>query len=243
MRAISIIFRRELGAYFKSADGYIIAAAVLLVNGILFYTQALGPRGGSRLSGDVLSKFFLWSSGMTMAAGIVLSLRLVARERQSGSLVLLNTSPVRDVEIVLGKFFAAFVFLSVVTLLSFYLPMLIKVNGKISYSHVLAGYCGMLLLGGACLAIGMFATAIAPDQLIAAVVGGVIAAALYFAYYLAREISGPLGSIFEGIAIHHSHYWPFMRGIVHLKHVVYYLAVMYFFLLLATKTMEARRWR
>jgi len=243
MRSIRIIFRRELGAYFKSADGYIIAAAVLLVNGILFYTQALGPRGGARLSGEVLSKFFLWSSGMTMAAGVVLALRLIAKERASGSLMLLNTSPVRDGEIIVGKFLAALVFLSMVILASFYLPMLIKVNGKISMAHVVAGYAGMLLLGGACLAIGVFASAVASDQLIAAVVGGVIAAAMYFAYFLAREVTGPLGTVLAGIAIHHKHYWPFMRGIVHLKHVVYYLSVMYFFLLLATKTLEARRWR
>jgi ABC-2 type transport system permease protein len=89
----------------------------------------------------------------------------------------------------------------------------------------------------------MFATAIAPDQLVAAVVGGVIAAALYFAYFLAKELDEPLRAIFENIGIWHKNFWPFMRGIVHLKHVFYYLAVVYFFLVLATKTLEARRWK
>jgi ABC-2 type transport system permease protein len=243
MRAISIIFRREMGAYLKSPVGYIIIAAMLLMNGILFYTQALAPGKGTRLSGEVLSKFFMWSSGPTAIGALLLSLRLIAQERQSGSLVLLNTSPVREVEVILGKFFAAFVFLSVATLLSFYLPLLIMVNGKISFAHVLSGYTGLLLLGAACLAIGMFATAIAPDQLVAAVVGGVIAAALYFAYFLAKELDEPLRAIFENIGIWHKNFWPFMRGIVHLKHVFYYLAVVYFFLVLATKTLEARRWK
>ena len=243
MRATSIIFRREMAAYLKSPVGYLIAAAMLLVQGILFYTQALGPRGGSRLSGEVLAKFFMWSSGPTAVGALILSLRLIAQERQSGSLVLLNTSPVRDYEVVLGKFFAALTFLAAITLLSFYLPLLIKVNGKISMAHVIAGYSGLLLFGAACLAIGMFATAVSPDQLIAAVVGGVITATLFFAYFLAKELSDPLRGIFESIGLWHKNYWPFMRGIVHLKHIVYYLAIIYFFLVLATKTMEARRWR
>ncbi|RMH39202.1 MAG: hypothetical protein D6689_17370 [Deltaproteobacteria bacterium] len=243
MRKAAIIYRRELGAYLKSPTGYIVSAAVLLIQGILFYTQALGPRGGARLSGEVLSHFFMWASGPTAVGALVLSLRLVAQERQTGSLVLLNTSPVREAEVVAGKFFAAFTFLAGATLLSFYLPMLILVNGKISLAHVVAGYSGLLLFGAACLAIGMFATAVAPDQLIAAVVGGILTAALYFAYYLAKEMSPPLRGVFEGIAIWHKHYWPFMRGIVHLQHVVYYLAIIYFFLVLATKTLEARRWR
>jgi ABC-2 type transport system permease protein len=157
--------------------------------------------------------------------------------------MLLNTSPVRDGEIIVGKFLAAMVFLSAVTLLSFYLPLLVMVNGKVSLAHVIAGYTGLLLLGGACLAIGMFATAVASDQLLAAVVGGVIAGAMFFAYFLSKEVGAPLGGIFEGVALWHKHFWPFMRGIVHLKHVVYYLAVIYFFLLLAAKTLEARRWR
>jgi ABC-2 type transport system permease protein len=251
VRATSIIYRRELGAYLKSPMGYIIAACGLFLDGILFYAYAIGPhvlvKGGAsrgvRLSGEVLRDFFLYAGGVTMAMAILLSMRLVAQERQSGTLVLLNTSPVRDTEIILGKYLAALTFLASITLLTFYMPAMIMVRGKISMGHILVGYSGMVLLGGATLAIGMFATALAPDQLVAGVIGGSIAAVMYFLYFLAKSLTPPLQGIFEGLSIHHKHYFPFMDGILHLAHVVYYLAVIYFFLLLAIKTMEAKRWR
>jgi ABC-2 type transport system permease protein len=80
MRAISIIFKRELAAYLKSPMGYAIAAAALFIDGLLFYTRALGPKGGTRLSGEVLAQFFYVASGTTMVAAILLSMRL---EQQS----------------------------------------------------------------------------------------------------------------------------------------------------------------
>jgi ABC-2 type transport system permease protein len=191
----------------------------------------------------VLSQFFYFASGTTMMAAILLAMRLVARERSSGCLILLNTSPVRDLDIILGKYLAALAFLAGITLLTFYMPLLIVVNGKISLGHVLSGYTGLILLGAATLAIGMFATAIAPDQLIAGVVGAVITVALLLFFPLAQELEPPLQAIFRELALHQSHFWPFMRGIVHLKHFVFYIAVSYFFLALAVKTMEAKRWQ
>ena len=243
MRAISIIFRREFAAYFKSPMGWIIAAAVLFIDGMLFYTRALGPKGGSRLSGEVVAQFFFHASWLVGPAAILLSLRLIAKERESGSIVLLNTSPVRDIEIVLGKYLSAFAFLSLLTLLTFYMPLLVKVNGKISYAHLASGYLGLILHGGAVLAIGMFGTCIARDQLVAGVVSIVIAAGLGLSYYLSRELTGTLRTVFENIALHNAHFWPFQRGLVHIKHIVYHLAVIYFFLLLAAKTLEAKRWQ
>jgi ABC-2 type transport system permease protein len=242
VRAISIIFRRELGAYLKSPVGYVIAALALLVNGLLFYTQALGT-DKARLSGEILSQFFYFSSGCIIAAALLLSMRLVAQERQTGTLVLLNTSPVRDSEIVIGKFLSAFAFLALITLLTLYMPLLIMVRGKISLGHVMVGYLGLLLLGGATLAIGMFTTSLAPDQLTAGLVGLVLVVVMIVLYPLAKQLNAPLRPIFEQMALHQTHFWPFMRGILHVKHVVYHFAVIYFFLLLATKTLEAKRWQ
>lgn len=243
MRATSIIYKRELGAYLKQPLGYIVAAVGLFVAGVAFYTEALGPRTAQRLSGEVIAEFFRFSGFLTMALAVLLSLRLVAQERSSGTMVLLNTSPVRDLEIVLGKYFAALTFLAGILALTAYMPILVMVNGKVSLGHVLVGYGGMLLLGAACLAIGMFATALTDEQLIAGAVGAALVVGLYAMYFLAKQITGPLRDVLENVSIYWSHYRPFMHGVLHLKHVVYFLAVSYFFLLLATKTLEARRWR
>ena len=241
MRATSIIYKRELGHYFRSPLGWIIAAAVLLIDGILFETMALG---GEKLSAEVLEGFFYWGTGIPMVCGILLSFRLLSEERQNHSLVLLNTSPVRDVDIVLGKFFAALTFLGLILLMSIYMPLLIKVNGKITWSQIFVGYLGLFLYGGAVLAMGLFASCLTRHQIIAALLGLVILTVMHLLWQLARVVDSPLKDFFQQLDIWWVHFQQsFQRGILNLKDVIYYVAVTYFFLLLATKTLEAKRWQ
>lgn len=242
MRATSIIYRRELSSYLRSPIGYLIAAAMLLVCGLLFQSQALGST--AKLSADVLSEFFRFCSGCTIGAAIALSIRLISEERQQHTLVLLNTSPVRDAEIIAGKFLAALTFLSFIVLASFYMPLLIKVNGKITLSQVLVGYLGLVLLGGSVLAIGIFASALSKHYLVAAAVALVLVVVMVQLYPLGIKLDEPIRSTLQDLDLWHKHFGlGFMRGILNLGDVVYYLAVSYFFLLLATKTLEAKRWR
>lgn len=242
MQAVSVIFRRELGEYVRSALGYAVAAVVLLVDGLLFYVQALGPAAGERLSGEVLARFFFNTSGLIVIAAVALSLRLIAEERQSGTITLLRTSPVRDWEIVAGKYLSALAFLGGITLATIYMPLLVMVNGKISLGQVAVGYLGLVLLGAACLAIGVFASALTRHQLLAGAVGAAITAAMFLFWPLSHMLEPPLAGVFAALAIHARHFQGFEVGVLHMRDVVYYLAVAYFFLLLATKAMEAKRW-
>jgi len=238
-----IIFRRELGHYFRSPIGWIIAAAVLLIDGILFEALALGG-STEKLSAQVLEQFFYWGTGIPMFCGILLSFRLLAEERQNHSMILLNTSPVRDVHIVLGKFFAALTFMALIIAISIYMPLLIKVNGKITWSQIFVGYFGMLLYGAAVLAIGIFASALTRQQIIAALVGALILAVMHLVWQLARIVDSPLKEVFQQLDIWWVHYQNgFMRSVLNLKDVIYYVAVTYFFLLVAVKTLEAKRWQ
>lgn len=242
MRTVSVVFRREFAEYVRSVLGYVVAAAVLLLAGLLFYAQGLGPAAGERLSGEVLARFFFTMSGLVAIAAVALSIRLIAEERQAGTLVLLSTSPVREWEVVIGKFLSAFAFLAAITMASFYMPLLIMVNGRISIGQVLVGYLGLLLIGGACLAIGLFATSLTRHQLVAAVVGSALTGTMFLFWQLSQVLDPPLSRVFAGLAIHARHFQGFQSGILHIRDVVYYVAVMYFFLLLATKTMEVKRW-
>ena len=243
MRTIAVILRRELSAYFKAPLGYVVAAVVLLLSGLLFYAEALGPAAGARLSADVLSRFFFNVSGLVAIAAIVLSIRLLTEEIQSGSIVLLHTSPVRDRDIVLGKFFAAFAFLACITLTTLYLPLLVLVNGKVSWGHIAVGYLGLLLLGGAVLSIGLFASVLTRNSLAAAVTGGALTGGMFLLWPLATVVGPPLAGVFAGLAIHGRHFSGFQVGVLHLRDIVYYLSVTSFFLLLATRTLDARRWQ
>jgi ABC-2 type transport system permease protein len=242
MRAISIIFKRELGTYLRSPIGWIIAAAALLIEGILFEAWGLSKTGA--LSADILRQFFYTMSGVTMIVSIILSIRLIAEERQSHSIILLNTSPISDLSIVVGKFLAALTFLSGILALSVYMPLLIQVNGKISNGQILVGYLGLFLIGAAYLAIGLFASALTRYQLVAGVLGAAFGTIMVMFFPLAKRLDPPFSTVIGQLDAWWGHFERgFMVGVLSLDNVVYYLALTYFFLLLAVKTMEAKRWQ
>ncbi len=235
-----LVARRELGAMLRSPMGIVVAAAVLLVDGLLFHGYALPA--GRRLSSEVLQEFFYISSGTTMVAALLLSMRLLAEERQSGTMVLLRSAPLAEWELVVGKYLAGMAFLGGLTLLSVYLPALILVHGRVALGHLAVGYLGLLLLGSASLAIGLFGSALASRQLTAAVLGASVLVALLLAWWLARVSDPPLSSLFAAVALYSRHFVPFMLGTLHLRDVVYYVSLTYFFLLLAVRVEASRRW-
>jgi len=239
MKALTIA-RREIYAYLRSPLGAVIVAGALLGEGIYFYWKGLTER---LLSAEVLQEFFYGASGATMFASVFLSMRLLAEERQTGTITLLNTAPLRDRDIVLGKFLSAFAVLFVIAALSVYMPLLIFVNGKVSAGHIVVGYVGVLLLGSAALSIGLFASSLARSQVVAVIVASIIVVTMILLWVVARAADPPINSFLSALALHHENFRPFMIGVLELDSVVYYVVVTYFFLLAATKTLEARRWR
>lgn len=240
MKAL-LIARRELAGYLRTLSGYVILAVILAVNGLFFNAYALG--GASKRSAEVLSGFFYYSSGFTIVAAILVSMRLLAEERQTGTLPLLYASPVRDRDIVLGKFLAGLAFLALYLLCTLYMPLLVLVNGKVSFGHVAAGYLGLLLLGSASLAVGTFGSSLAKNQLLAAIFSAVMLVALILCWLLARITEQPLSEVFSAMSLWNQHFPPFQAGLIHVRDVVYYLVVTYVALFAATRVLEARRWR
>lgn len=240
MKAL-LIARRELAAYLRTLSGYVVIAVILALNGLFFNAYALG--GASKRSAEVLSQFFYYSSGFTIVASVFISMRLLAEERQTGTLPLLYSSPLRDRDIVLGKFLAGLTFLGLYVLCTLYMPMLVMVNGKVSFGHVAAGYLGLMLLGSASLAVGTFGSALARNQLLAAITSAVLLVALILCWLLARITEKPLSDVFSAMSLWNQHFPPFQSGLVHVRDVVYYLVVTYVALFAATRVLEARRWR
>ncbi len=241
MRATSIIYRRELGSYLRAPIVWVIASVLLLADGVFFQAWALR---GEQLSALVLERYLFVTSFLIGAAGLIFSFRLIAEERQNHSMVLLNTSPVRDHEIILGKFLAALTFLAIVLVLSLYMPLLIMKNGKISGAQILVGYLGLFLFGAVSLSIGIFASALTKHQFLALVIGAFLLVVLGNIFQLASKLEPPVRAIVEQSDL----WWVrfqsgFMRGILNLKDVIFYVGVTYFFLLLGVKTLEAKRWQ
>lgn len=241
MKPVWLIYRREMGAYLRSPLGYIVIAVVLLIDGLLFNAFALGS-DTARKSSEVLKQFFYFSSGTTMVASLFLSMRLLAEERSQGTLNLLFGSPVRDYQIVLGKYLSALTFLGGLTLLTMYMPALILVHGKITFGQIAAGYLGLLLLGSAGLAIGIFGSALTKSQLVAIIISAAILVGLILSWLLALITDRPINELFTWLSIHNKHFQPFMTGLINTQDVVFYGSLTYFFLFLATRVLEARRW-
>lgn len=242
MRAVWLIARRELAGYLRTWSGYVILAVVLALNGLLFNAGVLGG-GSEKRSAEVLALFFQFSSFFVGIASVLISMRLLAEERQSGTLNLLYSSPVRDVEIVLGKFLSGLIFLALMLAISLYMPLLVAVNGKVSAGHIAGGYLGLLLMGAACLAVGTFASSLVRSQVVAAVVAGCILVALLLTWMLALVTEPPLSEVFSAMALYNQHFRPFESGVVHTRDVAYYLAITYVALFATTRVLEARRWR
>lgn len=241
MSSTLLITRRELGTYLRSMTGYVIAALMLLVDGLLFNILALGA--DEKLSADVLSSFFEYTSGLTMISSVFISMRLIAEERQTGTLVLLTSSPVLDGQIILGKFLSAFLFLALVLGLTVYMPLLIMVNGKVSGGHLAAGYLGLLLLGAAAMGLGTLGSALARTQVLAAIFSGCMVTAMVIAWMLVKVTERPFKDVFANLALHGKHFKPFQDGTIHVRDVVYYLMVTVVTLFASVRVMEARRWR
>jgi len=235
-----LIARRELYAYVRSPMGALIIAAALLVCGMWFNYFGMGR---DLLSAAILAEFFYAASGIVMISSVVLGMRLLAEERQSGSMILLKTAPINERDIVIGKFLAGYVMVIALIVLTSYMPLHVYLNGKVSLGHIAVGYVGLLLLGAASIAICLFASALASSQVVAVIIGAALMTALIMLWAPAKVTDAPLNKFLSDLALHHDNFRPFMNGILQLKSVAYYMMVTYFFLLCATKVLEARRWR
>ncbi len=240
MISIWLIARRELHSFVLSPLGYIIIAAVLFLHGLWFNTVVMS---GEQRSSEVLEGFFFHSSGFVAVVAVLLSMRLFAEEKQNGTIVLLQTSPASEWEIVLGKFLGALVFLCAYLVLTGFMPLLIAVNGKVTLGHLVSGYFGLVLLGGVVLAIGAFGSSMVKSQLLAAVLGGVMVMALFVAWMIARKVEGDVGDVVGYLDLMDKHYRSFSRGVLKSSTIVYYLSLTYAALLAAVSVLSARRWR
>jgi ABC-2 type transport system permease protein len=238
MRNIGIICRKELKSYLSSPMAYVVTAVFLVLGGVSFVTYL----AGTGYADTSIRGFLDASQILILLFAAVLTMRLVAEERKLGTWELLLTVPVKDGEIILGKFAGSLVTLTGMLLLSSYYPILLIVFGDPDLGPILTSYLGLLLLGCASLAVGIFASSLTSNQIVSAVVAGGILFVLWFLGAAGNFAPGALGEVLSYISLSH-HLPDFVRGIVDTKAVVYYLSVTALFLHLAVRSAEADRWR
>jgi ABC-2 type transport system permease protein len=236
-----LVARRDLAGYLNSLWGYAVIAALLLVEGLFFNGFALGNQ--PKYSSKVIEDFFYLTFGITTAASILLTMRLVAEERQTGTIVLIDSSPVSSWQLVGGKYLSAMVVLVAMVAATAYMPALVFVNGKVSYGHIFAGYLGVILVVAAVAAVGTFASAVSRSQLVAGFTSVAITVSLIVMWLLAKVADPPLADIFSYLSLFERHFRSFMRGQINSEDIVFYLSIAFVFLMLASRFMAARRWR
>ncbi|MCX6127818.1 MAG: ABC transporter permease subunit [Proteobacteria bacterium] len=239
MTKIWLIAQRELVSYFSTWMGYIILFAALLIDGLLFNAFAIGDE--AKFSSDVLRDFFYFSSGIGMVAAIFLAMRLLAEEKQTGTIVLFYSSPISERQLVYGKFLSSLLMFLMLQVLSLYLPCLIFLEGKISVGHMAAGYLGVSLLGAGVLAISLFASVIAPNQLIAGISAAAITVVFLLLWLISYRVDQPFRDVFAYMAIHNERFRPFSTGVLHIRDLIYYFSLVFFFLECSIKSLETRR--
>jgi ABC-2 type transport system permease protein len=232
------IAKRELIAYFTSPVAYVVTAAFLVIMGLLFgyvLTAPLQYRVAdlSPVLGSIPVILLLVAPALTM--------RLLAEEQRSGTIELLLTAPVRDWEVVGGKYLASLTLFLTMVALTLYYPLILMAFGNPDLGVLAASYIGVILLGGSFLSLGLLASSLTQNQVVAAMISFGLILSLWLVGFLSGVVTGPGADIVDYISIV-AHYGDFMKGIVASKDVIYYLSIIGGALFLATRSLETRRW-
>ncbi|MCP5098027.1 MAG: ABC transporter permease subunit [Chloroflexi bacterium] len=244
MRNVWFIAKRELGAIFVQPIAYIFAIAVIGITGLFFSAQvgqmALAP-GSAPVSASQALQIY---SALFVFVAPAMTMRLLSEEQRSGTMELLMTLPVRDGEVVWGKFVAAFIFYVATTAVTLVYPLILINFGNPDVGVMFTSYLGVLLSGGALIAIGILASSFTDSQLVAFFIAFAIILGLYLALIPATYFElGPLfSSVFEELSFD-QHLFNFFGGLILAKDVAYYVGITAVSLFAATRILESRRWR
>jgi len=235
VRNITTIALREFKSYLASPMAYVVTGIFLVLTGFLFSISSATYFETS------IRGFLGTGSLLLLLLASVLTMRLLAEERKMGTLELLLTAPVRGSEVIVGKFLGSLGILTAMLALTFYYPIILMWFGDPDWGPVATGYLGLFLLGSASLAVGLFASSLTSNQIVAAVVAGGILFALWFLGMAADLLPEALGEVIGYFSL--SHYFPdLMRGVIDTRGIIYYLSITVLFLFLAIRSLENSRW-
>ena len=237
MRTAQAVAWKEIQLYFNSPTAYIVGLIFLALTGF-FFSRDLGDP----FPEATLAPFFQGAIIIFILLAPALTMRLIAEEQKLGTIELLLTSPVRDWEVVVGKYVASLVFFLALVAMSFFYAILLFVFASPAPGPIFAGYLGLVLYGAAALAVGLLTSTLTSNQIVAAVVAMGILLALFFADLAFGAVGGLGGEIIGEMGIR-SHFDDFERGVIDTKHIVYFVSVIVFFLFLSVRALESRRWR
>ncbi|MCE5251820.1 ABC transporter permease [bacterium] len=260
MRNALAVYTREIKSYFVSPIFYVIATVFMLVVGNVFkdnffnfstetmqLLRRVSNYGGEipmRNINMVATNVFTFMNFLFLLIVPLLTMRLYAEEKKTGTMELLMTSPITTAQVLIGKFLSCltiYVLMMLLTL-AFMIIMMIQSNGKLDWGPVLSSYLGSLLLGCAIISIGMFFSSLTENQIVAATVSISFFMGLWLLVFSARFLAPPFNELVRYLSLS-EHLDSFVQGFIGIKHIAYYLSMTIFWLFLTGINVESARWR
>ena len=259
MRNLWAIYTKELRSYFVSPVAYVIAGVFLFLSGYLFRNilmqfnfwciqfsqRAQFMQGGMpnlNLNEMVVTQFFGVMDFIWLLVVPMLTMRLLAEEKKNGTMELLMTSPISTVEILLGKFFACLTLYMTIVALTLVYCGILELYGDPDWGPIWSAYLGYLLLGGTFIGVGMLASSVTENQIVAVLLAFGALLMLWLIDWSASFAGPTAAKVLQYLSIIR-HLQDFQRGVIDTSDVVFYLSFIFFSLFVTTRVLESRRWR
>ncbi len=228
------IIAKEIKSYFYSPVAYVLIGLFILLASVFFWPNLTYQSGD--FNGNLSTMGFILIFIIP-----ILTMRILAEDRKNGTEVLLITSPVNLTDIVVGKYLATCVVFLILTGITLIYPIILLAYGAQLTVQLIGGYIGFILLGASFIAVGVFASSLTENQVIAAVISFVSLIIMWVANGLAGLVGGIVSKVLDWVSLL-SRYDDFNRGVLGLSPVIYYLSFIAVFLFLAIRVIEKRRW-
>jgi ABC-2 type transport system permease protein len=244
---------KELRGYFASPIGYVLVGFYALLFGWFFYTlvaffenqsmRMMGQPGGALNVNQMLISPLLMNATVIMLLVFpLITMRTYAEEKRSGTIELLLTSPITDLQIILGKFLGALGLFATMLAVTLIHMAVLFMFGTPEWKPIATGYLGLLLMGGSFLSLGLFISSLTRNQIVA----GMITFSVFLMLWVINWVSTFVGPTAQTILNYLSiteHFDDFAKGIIDTKHIVYYLSFIAMGLFLTMKSVDSERWR
>jgi ABC-2 type transport system permease protein len=255
MKNVLLICQKELKSYFASPIAYAVMAIFGLIFGWVFFnasrdflrftfqSQMMGRADTVNINDSIIRPLLGFAGTIALFMVPMITMRLFAEEKRTGTIELLLTSPIRDIEIILGKWLGALTLYACVLFMSMANLALLFVWGKPDWKPVLVGYLGLLLQGGCLLAIGALISTMTRNQIIAGIATFFISLLLWMlSWFTAYDTTSVTAQVVNYLSIV-THFENFGKGVLDSKDVIFYLSMIFFSLFLTSRSLESLRWR
>jgi ABC-2 type transport system permease protein len=255
MNNILAIAHKELKSYFASPVAYVVIGFSAILFGwffinLLYYFDRTQMQAGSGFQGPqainvneiMISPLFLNVSVILLFTLPLITMRTYAEEKRSGTIELLLTSPLTDLQIVMGKFLGGLVLYGAMLAVTLVHMAILFVYGNPEWRPIATGYLGLILMGACFLSLGLFVSSLTRNQIIA----GMVTFAVFLMFWVVNWIATFMGPTSQAVLNYLSiteHLNDFARGVIDTKHVVYYLSFIAFSLFLTVRAVDSERWR